>query len=84
MGWAPHTHTRGRQITVTADNACLVNVPSWDFNWQQLYLFQTPLVLKAGVRLKLSCTWTNSSDKIVRWGEGTDDEMCLNYFYLTR
>ncbi len=83
-GMGPHMHTRGRAITVTADNACLVNVPAWDFNWQQLYQFQTPLALKPGTRLKLSCTWDNASDKVVRWGEGTDDEMCLNYFYLTR
>ena len=83
-GMGPHMHTRGRKITVSADNTCLVNVPSWDFNWQQLYQFSTPLALKPGVRLKLSCTWDNASDKIVRWGEGTDDEMCLNYFYLTR
>jgi len=83
-GMGPHMHTRGRQITVMADNTCLVNVPSWDFNWQQLYQFAAPLVLKPGTRLRLSCTWDNASDKVVRWGEGTDDEMCLNYFYFTR
>ena len=83
-GMGPHMHTRGRTITVDADNTCLVRVPSWDFNWQQLYQFQTPLLLKAGTRLKLTCTWDNASDKTVRWGEGTEDEMCLNYFYLTR
>lgn len=83
-GMGPHMHTRGRKITVTADNTCLVNIPSWDFNWQQLYQFTTPLALKPGVRLKLSCTWDNASDKSVRWGEGTEDEMCLNYFYFTR
>ena len=83
-GMGPHMHTRGRKLTVTADNTCLVDVPSWDFNWQQLYQFTTPLALKPGVRLRLSCTWDNPSDKVVRWGEGTDDEMCLNYFYLTR
>ena len=83
-GVGPHMHTRGRQITVNADSTCLVNIPSWDFNWQQLYQFQIPLLLKAGSRLRLSCTWDNTGDKAVRWGEGTDDEMCLNYFYLTR
>lgn len=83
-GMGPHMHTRGRQISVSADNTCLVNVPSWDFNWQQLYQFTTPVPLKAGTRLRLSCTWDNASDKVVRWGEGTEDEMCLNYLYLTR
>jgi hypothetical protein len=83
-GMGPHMHTRGRKITVTADDTCLVNIPAWDFNWQQLYQFSAPLALKPGARLKLSCTWDNASDRIVRWGEGTDDEMCLNYFYFTR
>ena len=83
-GMGPHMHTRGRKITVTADNTCLVNVPAWDFNWQQLYQFTTPIALKLGARLRLTCTWDNVSDKVVRWGEGTDDEMCLNYLYLAR
>ena len=76
--------TKAGAVSVTADEECLVNVPAWDFNWQQLYQFSQPLALKPGTRLKLSCTWDNGSDKTVRWGEGTDDEMCLNYFYLTR
>jgi Copper type II ascorbate-dependent monooxygenase, C-terminal domain len=83
-GVGPHMHTRGRQIRVSADDACLVDIPSWDFNWQQLYQFETPFSIKPGSRLRLSCTWDNPGDKVVRWGEGTDDEMCLNYFYLTR
>lgn len=83
-GMGPHMHTRGRKISVTADDTCLVNIPSWDFNWQQAYQFQTPFALRPGIRLRLSCTWDNPGDKVVRWGEGTDDEMCLNYFYLTR
>ncbi len=83
-GVGPHMHTRGRSIVVAADNTCLVNVPAWDFNWQQLYQFAEPLILRPGMRLKLSCTWDNATDKTIRWGEGTEDEMCLNYFYLTR
>ena len=83
-GVGPHMHTRGRSIRVTAGDECLVDVPAWDFNWQQLYQFSQPISLKPGTRLTLSCTWDNGSDKTVRWGEGTDDEMCLNYFYLTR
>lgn len=83
-GIGPHMHTRGRSIQVTSDEGCLVDVPQWDFNWQQLYRFETPVALKAGTRLKLTCTWDNPTNVTVRWGEGTDDEMCLSFLYLTR
>jgi hypothetical protein len=60
-----------------------VNIPRWDFHWQQLYFFQQPIQVSAQNTLKLTCTWDNFTSRTVTWGEGTEDEMCLNYFYVT-
>jgi hypothetical protein len=40
------------------------------------------LPLRAGTRLRLSCSWDNPTTASVGWGENTTDEMCLAYFYL--
>ncbi len=84
-GVLPHMHTLGKSIRVenTTSRQCYVNIPRWDFHWQQLYFFEQPLQVSAQNTLKLTCTWDNFTSRTVTWGEGTEDEMCLNYFYVT-
>jgi hypothetical protein len=88
-GLVPHMHTKGVSIKVEASNSsaagCLIDIPKWDFHWQQFYFFDARggIQIPTGTRLKMTCTWTNPTDKIVRWGEGTDDEMCLAFVYVT-
>ena len=72
--------------------ACLLDVPRWDFHHQEGYW------LEKGVRVgkaSVTCRWDNrtSAQPVVngkrkparelRWGEGTDDEMCLAFLYAT-
>jgi hypothetical protein len=82
-GLAPHMHTLGRHIRVEKDGACLIDIPSWDFHWQQAYFLKDALPIAAGSRVTLTCTWDNPTSRTVLWGEGTSDEMCLSYLYLT-
>ena len=72
-----------------------MTVPEWDFHWQQLYFYDEPIEVVVGDKLRISCTWDNreSNQPIVNgvrrtpqrltWGEGTLEEMCLNFFYTT-
>jgi hypothetical protein len=103
FGVFPHMHQRGFSIRVDAITAagtthCLVNVPRWDFHWQQNYFFRTPYRVAAGANadtLRTTCVWDNRPENQpfvdgmqvaphpLRWGEGSDDEMCLNYYYVT-
>jgi hypothetical protein len=83
-GVIPHMHVKGRNIKVTMDNTCLVDIPQWDFHWQQPFFYKAPVTMPTGATITLTCTWDNNTNKLVTWGEGTDDEMCLNYFYLTQ
>jgi len=64
---------------------CVVDVPEWDFNWQQLYLFEEPLVAQPTDTVTITCAYnTTGQTDTVTWGEGTQDEMCLNFFYVTQ
>ena len=71
--------------SVGGESTCLVDVPKWDFQWQQFYFYQshTGIAVKPNSTLKLTCTWNNPTSNTVRWGESTDDEMCLAFLYVT-
>jgi len=83
-GAFPHMHTLGRQLRVEAtDGTCMVDVPNWDFNWQGAFFYETPIDL-ANNTFRLDCTYnTMERDSVVTWGDGTLDEMCLSFFYVT-
>jgi hypothetical protein len=97
-GSTPHMHTLGRQIRteiVHADGSasCLMDVPDWDFNWQQSYVLPKDqyLTVQPGEKVRLTCVYDNSPlnqpvvngerlpPRDVTWGEGTLDEMCLDF-----
>ncbi len=84
-GITPHMHTLGQRITVKTDSQCLIDIPKWDFHWQQSYFYDAPqgLTVHKGEKATLTCTWSNPRDTAVRWGESTSDEMCLAFFYTT-
>lgn len=88
-GTFPHMHTLGRSLTVdriAADGteACMTDVPRWDFNWQLAYWYETPIRITPEDQVRITCTFsTMERSDTVTWGEGTEDEMCLNFFYVT-
>ena len=42
-GFLPHLHQLGERITVRGpSDECLVDIPRWDFHWQQQYFRQAP------------------------------------------
>ncbi len=88
----PHMHLLGQQINVELTDKSgqtlqpLIYINQWDFNWQGAYDNVTPVEVKSGNRIKLSCTFNNSDSNPrnpnvplvdVTWGERTTDEMCL-------
>jgi Copper type II ascorbate-dependent monooxygenase, C-terminal domain/Copper type II ascorbate-dependent monooxygenase, N-terminal domain len=97
---AGHMHLRGRDIKLelnpgTPSAQTLLHIPNWDFHWQGNYWFKTPLKVKPGDVLRISCTFNNSTEaqpvlngtplepRYVVWGESTTDEMCLGVLQTT-
>jgi Flp pilus assembly protein TadD len=85
----PHAHYRAREVygEATLPNGTskhLLSIKEWDFRWQHVYRYVTPLVLPKGTRLSMSYVYDNSSGnprnperppKRVRWGQRSADEM---------
>lgn len=88
--------TRLSSQIIRADGTtdCMVDVPNWSFEWQLDYLFGTPVSYGPGDTLTVRCEYDNSPEnqavingqqvtpRNVTWGEGSLDEMCLNYVWV--
>jgi hypothetical protein len=78
----PHMHTLGNKIRadLTAPDGTqtpLVAIDSWDFHWQGFYDYTAPVPIPYRSKITASCTFSNDTDHAVRWGESTEDEMCV-------
>jgi hypothetical protein len=78
---APHMHGRGRKYTleVGRDGAfdCQGHIERWDFNWQRLYHYTTPLPIDASSAIRVTCEYDTTGDtQPVLPGWGTQNEMC--------
>jgi hypothetical protein len=94
---AGHMHTLGTQITLERRNAqgmtVLLDIPHWHFHWQGSYQLAQPIALRADDELSIRCVYDNTAERRahegvpgpvtdVRWGEGTEDEMCIGYLVV--
>lgn len=85
----PHAHYRARHVEGTAHlpngtTMPLITIGDWDFRWQQVYRYKTPLQLPAGTRVEMRYIYDNSTDnprnvtqppQRVIWGQRSSDEM---------
>ncbi|MGH9659615.1 MAG: redoxin domain-containing protein, partial [Bryobacteraceae bacterium] len=90
---APHMHLLGRKIKVeietnTGQRSPMIYIDNWDFNWQGFYTFVEPVTLPSGAIVRVIAHYDNTENNPknpnkplvpVRWGEGTNDEMCLAF-----
>jgi hypothetical protein len=85
FGVSGHMHELGRSFRLelnpeSEDPLLLLDIPRWDFHWQDQYYFVESLKVAAGDVLRMTCVWDNSlfnDPRYVVWGEGTSDEMCF-------
>lgn len=77
----PHLHTYGVRVRVSVvtggQERVLVDIPSWDYDWQLTYTLAEPLPLDPSDELRLLCAYHNDTDRDVTFGESVDDEMCV-------
>ena len=86
LGVAPHMHQHATKfasnIQAASGNACLMNIPRWDFGWQGGYFLQQPVQLAVGDKISTTCTYDNDTASQIKFGEATTDEMCFGFLYV--
>jgi hypothetical protein len=88
-GAFPHMHLLGKRTALTVmGGPLMIEIPHWDFHWQNTYSLVTPPILHPTDTLQLECDYDNSfanqpvvmgqqqPPREVKWGESTLDEMC--------
>ena len=91
----PHMHWLGKDFTFTAvlpdgkTRIPLIKIDHWNFNWQGTYAFKEPIRLPKGSWFEMEAHFDNTDSnpsnqskpaKLVKWGEGTNDEMCIGIY----
>jgi hypothetical protein len=82
----PHMHGRGVRFVSEihrggdpANVETLLRVDPFDFSSQAIYWHEDVVTFEPGDALVTRCIYDNPTDTRVRAGEGTEDEMCLNF-----
>lgn len=89
LGVYPHAHYLGQRLTGLArlpdgSERPFIDIPDWNFDWQDEYRYVEPLPLPAGTTLTLRYVYDNSADNVrnpnipprrVRYGNQSTDEM---------
>ena len=92
----PHMHLLGENIKAYAykanqDTIKFVNIPHWDFHWQDFYFFRNLQKVATGYRIKGEAKYDNTVNNHhnpnspplnVSSGFNTTDEMFLVYFHF--
>ncbi|HUY91252.1 MAG TPA: redoxin domain-containing protein [Pirellulales bacterium] len=93
----PHMHLRGKSFRFDAiypdgRQETLLDVPQYDFNWQNSYVFAEPKPLPEGTVIHCTAAFDNSAGnlanpdptKAIRFGEQTWEEMMVGTFEAVR
>jgi tetratricopeptide (TPR) repeat protein len=85
----PHAHYRAREVKATATlpdgtTTPLIYIKDWDYRWQHVYRYVTPVMLPKGTTIELQYLFDNSAEnprnphqppQPVLWGQRSTDEM---------
>jgi peroxiredoxin/mono/diheme cytochrome c family protein len=91
----PHMHLRGKSFRYEATfpdgrKQVLLDVPRYDFGWQNSYVPERPVLMPAGTKLLCTAHFDNSENNLsnpdpkaaVTWGDQTWEEMMIGYFSM--
>ena len=97
---AGHMHLLGASIRLevnpgTPRARVLLDIPRWDFHWQNAYTLVRPVKAEPGDVVRVTCRHdvhkrmhgahgVPKTPRYILWGEGTTDEMCLGILQVTR
>ena len=94
----PHMHLLGQESSIVIQRGSrtipVVAVRHYNFDEQKSYTLKSPLPVRSGDRLTVSCTYDprlrqqlpqlrKLAPRWVTWGEGSSDEMCLAIVSVT-
>ncbi len=96
LSFMPHMHLRGKAFRYELKYPdghieALLDIPRYDFNWQNTYVLAEPKFVPKGAKLHCIAHFDNSENNLanpdpthpVWWGEQTWEEMMIGWFVRT-
>ena len=96
LSFMPHMHLRGKSFRYDLKYPdgrieTLLDIPKYDFNWQNTYVLAEPMFVPKGAKLHCVAHFDNSENNLanpdptqsVGWGEQTWEEMMIGWFVRT-
>jgi Copper type II ascorbate-dependent monooxygenase, C-terminal domain len=82
---SPHMHkygTHAKLVVTQGGKDMMLHDAPFSFEDQRSYPFNPGLVVKSGDKFTITCSYNNTSDRTVTFGENTEDEMCFNFILV--
>jgi hypothetical protein len=82
-----HEHHYGTNVTVNTatsssdPGSSVYDVPNWTWSEPATVFHSPPFSIPDGGGFNFTCTWNNTSNQMVRFGESANNEMCFFWAY---
>jgi hypothetical protein len=80
---SPHAHTRATHMKFTVKKAdgreIVMHDEPFFFHAQKSHSLKDEVILETGDVVNTTCTYTNDTNKSIKFGESTTSEMCFNF-----
>lgn len=78
---SPHMHSYGvhGKLEVIRQGGAVEVLEDAPFNWQDQHVTPVNAMLQTGDQVRITCSYQNDTDKAVRFGSTSADEMCFNF-----
>ena len=81
MTSSPHMHQYGvaSKLEIIRPDGSVEVLEDGPFNWEDQHVTPIDAVVNTGDQVRMTCSFVNTSDRTVRFGDSSNDEMCLNF-----
>jgi hypothetical protein len=82
----PHMHQHGRKMTIwrgPSKDAAQVLFERANYSFDEQNIDALPVRIEKGEHMRVTCTYDNDTDRAIRYGESTADEMCYGVLFYT-
>lgn len=79
---SPHMHKLGvyaKLVLTQAGQQMVLHDAPFSFDEQRIYPFRPDVVVNTGDSFATTCSYNNTTDQTVRFGQNTENEMCFNF-----
>lgn len=82
-----HEHQLGTNVQIatavndTDPGKMVYDVPNWSWSEPKTEFFETPFTVPDDGGFQFTCSWNNTTDQQVRFGESANNEMCFFWAY---